>query len=115
MSSEIEKIFNDSAKFDAQQEIISRLLDDTNLETKTELDKPLRFSCLSIIQETLKDNTLNKSSLILEHFLKFSFKYLISHDRKGRKEYIEALQMLNQVNSITQQSNPLNPIHQLKS
>lgn len=110
MSSELKEVFENNAKFDSQKEIITRLLDDNNLETKTELDKPLRFSVLHIFQEKLKENHLNDSSIILERFLNYSFKYLISKNRQGRKEYIEALQMINQSNILTKEPNPLSPL-----
>lgn len=111
--SEIDNLFLNSKRYDAQKEIIERLLDDKNLETKTELDNPLRFSCLTMIENILEKHQLINSATILKNFTTVSFKYLISKNRKGRIEYIEALQMLNQINQLNSQtSNPLNPIQQ---
>lgn len=112
--SEIKDIFGDNSKFDAQQAIVSQLLDDSNLETKTELEKPLRFSCLTIFQEVLKDNELTYSSKIIEMFIIKSCKFLISHNREGRKEIISALQAFNQQQMMIDKTNPLNPFKQIQ-
>lgn len=107
---EIDGIFLDSAKFNAQKEIIERLLDNENLETKTDLDNPLRFACLNVIQKELSKYKLSISSNILSEFIIDSEKFLISKNRKGRLEYIQALQMLSQATQINNHStNPLNP------
>lgn len=108
--SELKELFTESKNFEAEQEIIKKLLDDSNLETKTELDKPLRFSCLRVLKKLLENHNMKKSSTILEDFMIESFRFLISHEREGRKEIIKALQSLTQINQENQKVQPLNPI-----
>jgi len=84
------------------QKIVEELLNQENLDTKTELSKPMSWACLSLIQNYLKAKNLPKSAIILEDFIKFAFKYLISKDRKGRLEYLEALKGLKEKNEIIQ-------------
>lgn len=77
-----------------QQKIVEELLNDNNLDTKTELSRPLRWACMKSVEGYIQDKKLKYSSSLLNTFMDISFHYLISKDRQGRKEYIEALQSL---------------------
>lgn len=85
-----------------EQKIVEELLNQSNLDTKTELNKPMSWACLSLIQDYLKKKKMEKSSYVLEEFIKICFKYLISKDRKGRLEYLEALKGIREKNEIIQ-------------
>lgn len=85
---------------DVEQKLVHELVGDENLEKKTELQFPLRWSVLTVIQEQLDQKAMPKSSQILSHFRETAFKYLISHDRKSRAEYIDALKAIS--NSISE-------------
>jgi hypothetical protein len=71
------------------------LLSEDKLDTKTDLNKPIAWSALKVIQDFLAQKNLTLSSNTLDLFTKTAFKYLISKERRGRAEYIEALGMLN--------------------
>lgn len=100
MSSGLEKIFTQKAVSDIKREIVVELLDSTkNLDEKTELDKPLIWSTLHSMKKYIEEKGLENSAKIIEKFTNQSFKYLISKKRQGRKEYIEALNSLAQLES----------------
>ena len=79
-----------------EQKIVEELLNQNNLDTKTELSTPISWSCLKIIQEFLENKKLGACSNVLSQFIAIAFKYLISKDRKGRLEYLEALKGIQQ-------------------
>jgi hypothetical protein len=62
---------------------------------------------MSTISEFLQIKKMDQTTKIIENFINRSFRYLISHERKGRIEYIEALGNLTQP-SITNQ--PVNEL-----
>ncbi|MDD4938488.1 MAG: hypothetical protein PHX34_05810 [Candidatus Shapirobacteria bacterium] len=77
---------------DKSSEIIKSLNQiDDNLPTKTDVRSPLDVSFLVTISEFLKANKLKKSAKILDDLVKNYESLMISHDRQGRKETIEAL------------------------
>jgi len=92
----LEDIFSSKTNSDVKREIVLELLDtEKNLDEKTELTKPMRWSCLKSIEEFVEDKGLKKSATILHKFIRQSQKYLISKSRKGRAEYIESLKALS--------------------
>lgn len=91
-NSGLEEIFTQEAISDIKREIVVELLNsEKNLDEKTELNKPIKWSCLRTIKDYLDRLNLPKSSEILEGFIRQSHKFLISKNRKGREEYIKAL------------------------
>lgn len=91
----LEDIFEGKANADVKREIVLELLDtDNNLDEKTELTKPMRWSCLVVMKDYIGGLNLGKSEGILGQFIRQSHKFLISKDREGRKEYIESLRAL---------------------
>jgi len=102
-----ELLANEESKFDSEEEILNKLLDESDLDTKTDLAKPIRWTALSIIAGYLKDKNLANSELILSKFIDIAFKYLISKDRMGRKEYIEALKSVRENNQTQLQNSAL--------
>lgn len=96
-------LFENDNEMDMKQKIVEELLNtDNNLETKTQMNKPLKWSCLQTIDEFIESKKLPKSAGILGNFMKTSYKYLISSDRKGRLEYIEALKSLSNLENEQQ-------------
>ena len=64
---------------------------DKNLDLKTEIDKPFKFSALKCYSDFLRQNNLIESAQVIETFMSDSFRYLISKSRKSREEIIKAL------------------------
>jgi len=79
-----------------QQKIVEELLNEKNLDRKTELAKPLRWSVMTTIENFLQSKQMALTQKIINDFTQLSFKYLISHERKSREEYIQALGNLTQ-------------------
>lgn len=98
----MEKIFTTKAQSNIEREIVVELFDTTtNLEVKTELNHPIQFATLKSLKDFCEANGLTNSALIIDKFMEYSFKFLISKERKGREEYIRALQSLtNSLNQI---------------
>ncbi|MFW9949620.1 MAG: hypothetical protein ACFFKA_05790 [Candidatus Thorarchaeota archaeon] len=93
-----------AAEMSIEQKIVEELLNGKNLETKTELNKPILWSCMKLIEDFLESKKLSKSSIIIRVFTEYTFRYLISKDRKGRTEYLEALKGLR---DKLQSNNPI--------
>jgi hypothetical protein len=91
----LNQLFDKNEDIDIKRKIVEQLLSKENLESKTELLNPLRWSCLDSIRDFIDKHKMNYSKLILEKFIQTSFIYLISKERKGRDEYIRALNALS--------------------
>jgi len=101
----IADIFSQKAEKDTKREIVLELLDsDKNLDEKTELKKPMRWACLKTVENFIDSQKLPKSAGIISSFITQSHKYLISKDRKGRGEYIEALKSLSNMEKTEEKS-----------
>jgi len=110
--SAINQLFQNMDETDLKQKIVEELLDsEKNLETKTELNKPITWTCLNVMNDFINDKKFKKSGQILGGFMNTAFKYLISHNREGRKEYIEALKSLSRMMENEEKAKSmLNPI-----
>jgi hypothetical protein len=106
------ELFNQGKEFDVKRQIVGKLLDSTDLETKTELDKPLRWAGLATVQNFIENNNLPKTAKLLSFFMQNAYLMLISKCRKGRSEYIEALKALSNENPIDSPVSPLNTLPQ---
>ena len=87
-----------------EQKIVEELLNNKNLETKTEIHNPTLFSSTKILEQFLINKQMMKSGLIVGVYVEYTFKYLISLNRKGRLEYLESLKGLK---ARIPDSNPL--------
>jgi hypothetical protein len=105
-------LFNTKEEVDVKRKIVEELFNNNeNLSAKTELDQPLKWSCLDVIKEFIEKHNLPKSTEIMNRFINTSFVNLISKSRKGREEYIKALQSLSNLTTPEQPKiNPMNPL-----
>ena len=77
------------------QQILNTLLDGKhNLDLKTEIFKPKDLSSLKILAEFLGKLKYPKSQMVLESFIKIYLRYMVSFERKSRKEIIQAISSL---------------------
>lgn len=91
----ISKMFEGKIQQDPKREIVVELFNsDERLDEKTELDNPIRWACLHSMQQYIENLNMKYSALILEKFINKTMKFLISKNRKGRDEYIQALKSL---------------------
>ena len=99
----LQDIFSSKSQGDIKREIVLELLDsEKNLDEKTELKAPLKWTCLKTIEDFTNKKELKWSESILKQFINQSHKYLISKDRKGRDEYIKSLQALSSMENSEQ-------------
>lgn len=109
------QLFASGNKDEENFKMVNSLFSTENLEHKTDLTNPLKFSILKQLQLYLKNKNLLMSANILEQFINTSFSYLISKNRSGRTEFVSVLQSLltrtiqTDVKNISQLQN-LNPI-----
>jgi hypothetical protein len=94
-----------SATPSVEKEIVDELFSDANLDRKTELSKPIQWSVMKVLREFLDQHTLPYSSGILMEFVDTSFRFLISHKRKGRQEYVQALKAITTSQEINRETN----------
>lgn len=107
---QLNDLFDKNDDIDVKRKIVEHLLNNTDLSSKTELNKPLRWSCLDSIRDFIDKHKMNYSRDILEKFIQTSFTYLISNERKGREEYIKALNALSNLSEQPKPISPLNPM-----
>jgi len=85
------------------QQILNNLLDGKhNLDLKSEIFKPKDLASLKILSEFLGKLKYSNSQIIIESFIKTYLRYMVSFERKSRKEIISAIS-----NLLQQQSNDL--------
>jgi hypothetical protein len=104
----LSELFDKNDDINIKQKIVEQLLTNENLSSKTELLKPLRWSCLDSIRDFIEKHKMVYSTKILEKFIQTSFTYLISNERKGRNEYIQALKALGNLEELPKPT--VNPI-----
>lgn len=91
--SPLQSLFN--ATPSVEREIVNELFSNENLDRKTELKRPLSWSIIDVIRNYLQGHNLTYSSGILQNFIEISFRFLISKNRQGRQEYVEALKSIS--------------------
>ncbi|MHA1756714.1 MAG: hypothetical protein ACTSVV_08090 [Promethearchaeota archaeon] len=95
-------------KEDINEKLVQNLFNlDKDIEIKTETSKPAIFSTISTIRDYLKEKNMLKSAELINTFMIYLQKYLISKNRQGRKEILEAIKTFNQFNENEFEDNPL--------
>ena len=86
-------MFEGLEKFDDESinKFIGALLDDKNVDTKTEIENPLNMARLMGIAEWLEAYEMYKPAKFLRAFIKSYNTYMISRDRKSRQEVVSVL------------------------
>jgi len=93
---ELEQFISELKKNDENEfsKLISELINDKNIELKTEISNPLVMSILDSLGEYLEQKGLKQSSSLLKTFLFWFRVNMISFNRKSRTEYIKAISSL---------------------
>jgi len=93
---ELEQFISELKKNDENEfsKLISELINDKNIELKTEISNPLVMSILDSLGEYLEQKGLKQSSSLLKTFLFWFRVNMISFKRKSRNEYIKAINSL---------------------
>ena len=78
------------------EKILANLLDTKDIELKSEIKNVPSITVLDIIGEYLEKRKLPKSAALLSGYIQKFLKYMVSNDRKGRMEIIDAVKGLGQ-------------------
>lgn len=93
------------------EKILNNLLNDTNLELKTHIHKPLDLAILDLIADYIAMFDYKEPSDILKSFIKIFLKYMVSYKRLSRTEIIKAI--TNQLASKDDLSNSQKLVSQI--
>jgi len=92
----MENLLKVEHKRELETEILDYLLDEENLDVKTEIERPLLWAQLDEIANFLLSNSFTQSSNTIKSWMHQAKKYYVSHDRKGRIEMVESLHRLQE-------------------
>lgn len=73
------------------QRILISLLDPHNIDTKTEIEMPMPLAQLMTMGEVLNDQGVPEAKKSIGILVEKYLVYMVSHNRQGRKEIIQAL------------------------
>lgn len=92
----LSETLNDLAVFEDEtaEKILTSLLDQDNVEMKTEIHSPLKLAQLKTIENWCRSEKLFKCANAIKTFIDHYLVYQVSRDRQSRKETIQALQAL---------------------
>jgi hypothetical protein len=88
-------LFGDPAE-KTEEKIAQALFNTQDLQTKTQLKDPLKWSTLQMIQMIFEKNKLLISNERLQKWVENCMRNLISDERKGRAEFIAVISALSQ-------------------
>lgn len=89
-------ILSDFTEYDdlSIEKILTNLLTPENIELKTEVESPSALAGLKLIQKYLDDIGLKESSELIREYVETLLRLMVSYNRQGRKEIIEAVKGL---------------------
>lgn len=92
-------------QFEKIYELLKDYMDaDKGLDLKTEIPVPLKTTILKLFAVYLKSKKMEKSSQLLDDFLTILFRYMFSHKRLSRKEFLEIFKSLVSSSLATQEN-----------
>ena len=86
-----ENEFQDSNDISIQDILVSLISDKQNLTLKTEIHNPRGLTALSLLQEYFKGIRCSITARIIGKLIDVYLEYMVSYNRKSRKEIIKAL------------------------
>lgn len=90
----IEKMRNVKIQNDSILDVVSQMINDKNIELKTEITNPYAIATFDIFIKYFKNRNQELVGTILESWKTGLFKYMISNERKSRKEMVDILKGL---------------------
>ena len=73
------------------EKIIANLLDEKNIELKTEIRNPLALTVLTLVGDYFGENGYNDTKDLIDKFVNRYLKYMVSFKRKSRQEVKDIL------------------------
>lgn len=86
-----ESEMKDSNEMSIQDILVSLISDKENLTLKTEIHNPRGITALSLLQEYFKGIKCPVTAKIIGKLIDVYLEYMVSYNRKSRKEIIKAL------------------------
>lgn len=83
--------FTKSSDLSLHDILVSLISDKTNISLKTEIHNPKALTFLFMFKEYVKTKGYEKFSDFLNSSINIYMEYMVSHNRKSRKEVIKAL------------------------
>lgn len=103
----IESFIQSGSNQDSIKDILNDLMDATdNLDLKTHINNPKEISVLKTLSTYLQEIKFEKSAMIIDNFIEFYSRYMISWKRLGRTEILRAIS--NYINNVENEQNDLN-------
>lgn len=84
-------IFREAEDKESLEKILAKLLDSKDIELKSEIHSPLALDKLKILSVWLESEKMPESAKLINTFIEYYLKYMVSHNRESRKEIIHAL------------------------
>lgn len=91
MENPIEKLKTEVVEHPTTLDIVSSLMDDKNIEMKTEITNPYALDTLIVVAEYLKNHGVKEAYEILILWKDLLLKYMVSNKRMSRQEITEIL------------------------
>lgn len=91
MKNPLEEMKNEVVEHPTTLDIVSSLLDDKNIEMKTEIINPYALDTLMTIAHYLKQHNHKEAYELLKYWKDILLKYMVSHNRLSRIEITEIL------------------------
>lgn len=73
------------------EKILEQLLDSKDVELKSEVHNPIALSKLKALAIALEICKLKNSSKVIDKFIEWYLKYMVSYKRQSRKEAVNAI------------------------
>lgn len=86
-----ESELKDSSELSIQDILVSLISDKENLTLKTEIHNPRGITALSLLKEYFKGIKCSVTANIIGKLIDVYLEYMVSYNRKSRKEIIKAL------------------------
>jgi hypothetical protein len=83
--------FVQAGQEETAEKILVKLLDDKGIELKTEIRDPRALAQLSTLARWLELEKMSQSAKIIDDFVDYFLRYMVSKDRQSRKEIVKAL------------------------
>jgi len=93
--SDLEKLFVTNQEDEIRQKLVAKLLDESDMDTKTEIENPFAWACIDLLGNYALENQLPFTAHLFAEIERKTERKMVSNDRKGRSEYIQAINALS--------------------
>ncbi|MFX0069871.1 MAG: hypothetical protein ACFFAO_02165 [Candidatus Hermodarchaeota archaeon] len=91
MENPLEKLKNEVRDHPTTLDVVSSLMNDDNIEMKTEITNPYALDVMMVIAKYFRDCNMEEIAELLELWKELLLKYMVSNKRMSRIELVEIL------------------------